>query len=161
MHLNGYCHCGFNNSTYHGQSFFRVPQVVSDASGRQQVGKLRNLVENLTLRQHNEHDGNQGEASEGADDVEGVLGRGVVGPPGNGAGQSVGLGDVGAPSKQGKAGPQDGQQPDGATRYENVEPVQPHCCAKEQKILVYWHVCRPLEVIKKKKLILNRKKFAM
>lgn len=118
---------------YHGETFLRVAQVVSDPSGGQQVGEPRHLVDDLALRHHDEHDGNQREASEGADDVEGVLGRGVVAPPGDGAGQAVGLGDVGAPPKQGEAGPHGGHQPDAAARYADVSPLQPHRCREEQK----------------------------
>lgn len=92
----------------------RESQVAADAFGAQRVGEARHLAQDLTLGDHNEENGKQREAGEGADDVEGVFGRGVVASPGDGAGQSVGLGDVLAPAKEREAGPHCGHQPDGA-----------------------------------------------
>lgn len=45
--------CAFSNITHHGESFLCVPQVVPDASGRQQEGEARHLVDDLTLGHHN------------------------------------------------------------------------------------------------------------
>lgn len=59
---------------HHGEPFLSVPQVVADASGGQRVGEAGHLVEDPTLGHHDEEDGDQREAGEGADDVEGVLG---------------------------------------------------------------------------------------
>lgn len=64
----------FLNFAHHGESFFRVSQVVADASCRQEVGEAGHLVDDLTLGHHNEEDRNQCKTGEGADDVEGILG---------------------------------------------------------------------------------------
>lgn len=109
-----------------------MSQVVADSSRGQRVGEARHLVDDLTLRHHDEQDRKQREAGEGADDVEGVLGRGVVTPPGDGAGQAVGLGDVLAPAEQGEAGPHGGHQPDGTAGDPDVRPLQPHSCKQGQ-----------------------------
>lgn len=108
-----------------------MPQVVPDAPRGQHVGEVGHLVEDLTLGHGDEEDGEQREADEGADDVEGVLGGGVVAPPGDGAGQAVGLGDVLAPAEQREAGPHGGQQPDGAAHLADVGSFQPFSCGEE------------------------------
>lgn len=103
-----------------------MPQVVADALGGQRVGEAGHLVEDPALRHHDEEHGDQGEEGEGADDVEGVFGRGVVAPPGHGAGEAVRLGDVLAPAEQREAGPHGGHQPDGAAGDPDVCSLQPH-----------------------------------
>lgn len=118
---------------HHGESFLGVAQVVADASRRQRVGEAGHLVEDLTLGHHDEQDRNQCEADEGADDVEGVFRWGVITPPGDGAGQAVGLRDVLAPAKQREAGPHRSHEPDGTAHYSDVGSFQPHSCKKEQK----------------------------
>lgn len=107
-----------------------------DASCRQRVGEAGHLVEDLTLGHHDEQDRNQSEAGEGADDIEGVLRRGVVAPPGDGAGQTVGLGDVLAPAKQREAGPHRRHQPDDTAHQLDVGSFTPHSCKKDQYLLV-------------------------
>ena len=112
-----------------------MPQVVADASHGQRVGEAGHLVEDPTLGHHDEEDRNQREAGEGADDVESVLGRGVVAPPRDGAGQAVRLGDVLAPAEQREAGPHGRHRPDGAARYSDVGPLEPNSCREEQKLV--------------------------
>lgn len=126
---------------HHGEPLFGVFQVVADASGRQRVGEAGHLVEDPTLGHHDEEDGHHREAGEGADDVDGVLGRGVVSPPGDGAGQSVRLGDVLAPADQREAGPHGSHQPEGAARHLDVRALQPHAWEKNMELHVVCNAC--------------------
>lgn len=82
----------------------------------------------MALGHHNEEERDQREKAEGADDVEGIFGRGVVTPPGNGAGQPVRLGDVLAPAQQREAGPDYSHQPDETARYLDSGSFYPHSC---------------------------------
>ena len=67
-----------NVVSHHGESFFDASNVVADAPRRQRVGIAVKLGEDQTLRHRDEDDGDQREDGEGTDDVEGVLGGGVV-----------------------------------------------------------------------------------
>lgn len=113
---------------HHGQALFCVLQVVADAPCRQLVGETWHPGDDLTLGDHDEEDRDQRETGEGADDVEGVLGRGVVAPPGDRAGQPVRFGDVLAPAEQREAGPDRRHQPDARAHYPDVGSFHPHSC---------------------------------
>lgn len=116
-----------------------------DALRRQRIGEAGHLVEDLAVGHHDDQDGKQRKAHEGADDVEGVLGRGVVASPGDGAGQSVGLGGVLAPAEEREAGPHRRHQPDDAAHQPDVGGLQPRGC-KKRKTTALERSIRPLSV---------------
>lgn len=111
-------------------------QVVADAPCRQLVGETWHPGDDLVLGQHDEEDRDQREAGEGADDVEGVFGRGVVAPPGDRAGQPVRFGDVLAPAQQREAGPDRRHQPDATAHSPDVGFFHPHGC--ERRMTLTW-----------------------
>lgn len=127
--------CRYNVKTeaHHGEPLLSAAQVVADAPSRQQVGEAGHLVEDPALRHHNEEGGNQREAGKGADDIEGILGGGVITLPGDCAGQSVRLGDVLAPAEQREAGPHCSNQPDSTAQEADVGSFQPHSYSKKAK----------------------------
>lgn len=93
---------------------------------------MRHPGDDLTLGHHNEEDRDQRETGEGANDVEGVLGRGVVTPPGDSAREPVRFGDILAPAEQREAGPDGSHQPDEATHYPDVGSFHPHSCEERE-----------------------------
>lgn len=87
-------------------------------------------MEDLALGHHNEEERDQHEKGEGADDVDGFFDRGVVAPPGDGAGQPVRFGDVFTPAEQREAGPDCSHQPDETACCLDVGSFYQHSCEK-------------------------------
>lgn len=118
------------------QLFFRALQPVADAFMRHLAGETGQREDDLALGHHNEEERDECEKAEGADDVEGVFGRGVETPPGDGAGQPVRFEDVLAPAEQREAGPDGSHQPDETARSLDVGSSYPLSC-EERATLTY------------------------
>lgn len=129
---------GPNQTSKHGQKkeqlihprqlFFCVLHLVADAFVRHLAGEKGQREDDPVLAHHNEEQRDQRGEAEGADDVEGVFGRGVVAPPGNGAGQPVRLGDVLAPAEQREAGQDWSHQTDETACDLDVGSFYPRSC---------------------------------
>lgn len=102
------------------------------------AGQTGHREDDLALGHHNEEEGDECDKTEGADDVEGVFGRGVEIPPGNGAGQPVRFGDVLTPADQREAGPDYSHQPDEPAYSLDSGSRYPHGCEDSH---TYLHRC--------------------